>query len=243
MHYYKRNIGDYHKKAGRLSMLEHGSYTLLIDACYDRERFPTMEEAIEWTWARSDEEIAAVRFVLSKFFTLTDGIYLQARIAEEIENYRANSLKNKEIALAREEARRAKRERNEHEACTNLHLTINQEPLTKNQEQEDQNTCDQQAESRAAAIPYAEIFDAYAAQLPELPQLRLKDDARKKAIKSLWHKSEKFQTPDFWSRYYGFVRESQFLMGMNGIGFDWLMKPANFKKVLEGNYHGGREDA
>ena len=37
MHYYKRNIGDYHKKAGRLSMIEHGAYTLLIDACYDRE--------------------------------------------------------------------------------------------------------------------------------------------------------------------------------------------------------------
>jgi len=29
MHYFKRNIGDYHKKAGRLSMLEHGAYTLL----------------------------------------------------------------------------------------------------------------------------------------------------------------------------------------------------------------------
>ena len=42
MHYYKRNLGDYAKKAGRLSMLEHGSYTLLIDACYDRERFPTI---------------------------------------------------------------------------------------------------------------------------------------------------------------------------------------------------------
>ena len=46
MHYYKRNLGDYAKKAGRLSMLQHGSYTLLIDACYDREQFPTLEEAI-----------------------------------------------------------------------------------------------------------------------------------------------------------------------------------------------------
>jgi len=51
MHYFKRNIGDYHKKAGRLSMLEHGAYTLLMDACYDRERFPTMDEAIDWCWA------------------------------------------------------------------------------------------------------------------------------------------------------------------------------------------------
>ena len=78
MHYFKRNIGDYHKKAGRLSMLEHGAYTLLIDSCYDRERFPTMDEAIDWCWARTDEEIAAVRFVLGKFFELVEGRYVQA---------------------------------------------------------------------------------------------------------------------------------------------------------------------
>lgn len=32
MHHYRRNIGDYHKKAGRLSILQHGVYNLL-DAC------------------------------------------------------------------------------------------------------------------------------------------------------------------------------------------------------------------
>ncbi len=84
MHYYKRNIGDYHKKAGRLSMLEHGAYTLLLDACYDRERFPTLDEALDWAWARTDEEEAAVKFVLKKFFTEIDGVYVQKRTNEEI---------------------------------------------------------------------------------------------------------------------------------------------------------------
>lgn len=76
MHYFKRNIGEYNKKAGKLSMLEHGAYTLLIDACYDRERFPSLDDAIDWCWARTDEEIAAVHFVLKKFFTLIDGLYV-----------------------------------------------------------------------------------------------------------------------------------------------------------------------
>lgn len=133
MHYYKRNIGDYHKKAGRLSMLEHGAYTLLIDSCYDRERFPSETDAIDWCWARSDEEIAAVRFVLSRFFTLVDGLYVQDRISEEIAGYKDRALKNKEIAENRERERREKRERIEHDSCTDRHLTINQEPLTKNQ--------------------------------------------------------------------------------------------------------------
>jgi len=134
MHYFKRNIGDYHKKAGRLSMIEHGAYTLLLDSCYDRERFPTIDDAIEWTWARSDEEIAAVRFVLSKFFVLTDGLYVQNRISEEIEQYHLNSATNKRIALEREEARRTKRERTVHEAPPN------QEPRTKNHKPLKENT-------------------------------------------------------------------------------------------------------
>ena len=134
MHYFRRNIGDYHKKAGRLSMLEHGAYTLLIDACYDREQFPTLEQAIDWCWARTDEEKQAVEFVLSKFFTLEDGKYVQNRITEEIGKYHANSKTNQRIAQEREEKRRAEKERSVHEACTNRHLTNNHKPITNNQE-------------------------------------------------------------------------------------------------------------
>lgn len=108
MHYYKRNIGDYAKKAGRLSMLQHGSYTLLIDACYDREQFPTLEEAIEWTWASTTEEIEAVTFVLRKFFTLVDGVYIQNRIQEEINDYHKKAETNQRIAIDRETKRKEK---------------------------------------------------------------------------------------------------------------------------------------
>ena len=106
MHYYKRNIGDYAKKAGRLSMLQHGSYTLLMDACYDREQFPTREEAIDWTWASSAAEIEAVDFVLSKFFDLEDGFYVQTRIRDELAEYRGKAITNKRIADEREAKRK-----------------------------------------------------------------------------------------------------------------------------------------
>lgn len=110
-------------------MLEHGAYTLLLDSCYDRERFPTLDDAIEWTWARSDEEIAAVKFVLSKFFVLEDGVYKQNRIYEEIEKYHSNSETNKRIAIEREEKRRTKRTRTVNEPPPNQEpRTVNQEP-------------------------------------------------------------------------------------------------------------------
>ena len=144
MHYYKRNIGDYAKKAGRLSMLEHGAYTLLMDAIYDRESFPTLEEALDWVWARDDAEIAAVKFVLSKFFELQDdGRYVQNRIQDELNSYKAKAETNARIAKDREAKRRSKHEasRNVHETCEETHeappnhkpLTNNQEPITSNQ--------------------------------------------------------------------------------------------------------------
>ena len=34
MIFYKRYLGDYQRDTGHLSMLEHGAYTLLLDAFY-----------------------------------------------------------------------------------------------------------------------------------------------------------------------------------------------------------------
>lgn len=130
MHYYKRNLGDYAKKAGRLTMLQHGAYTLLIDSCYDRELFPTLEQALEWTWASTEAEVEAVKFVLSRFFVLDkEGCYVQDRILEELLHYHKNADTNKRIADEREAKRREKR--------TNRVQSVdeappNQEPLTIN---------------------------------------------------------------------------------------------------------------
>ena len=136
MHYYKRNIGDYAKKAGRLTMLQHGAYTLLIDACYDREVFPTLEQALEWTWASSEAEAEAVKFVLSRFFSLDkEGQYIQHRVLEELLIYHTNADTNKRIAIEREAKRREKNTNRVHivDEPTPNHkpLTINQEPVVK----------------------------------------------------------------------------------------------------------------
>lgn len=152
MHYYKRNLGDYAKKAGRLSMLQHGAYNLLIDACYDREQFPTRDEAIDWAWASSPDEIAAVEFVLSRFFDLQDdGRYVQKRIEEELAAY--SELKDKQAKNGKKGGRPRKptgldkkptgfseKPNPNPDKATGAEkkpkksLTTNQEPLTNNQE-------------------------------------------------------------------------------------------------------------
>lgn len=171
MHYYKRNIGDYAKKAGRLSMLEHGAYTLLIDACYDREQFPTLEEALDWAWARTEAEESAVKFVLSKFFMLENGVYVQKRIKDELDEYKAKADTNARIAKEREEKRKKNKQslpqendspRTVNEPCEKSHesppnhkpITNNQEPLLNN----NNNACEEKSESHLFVVPSRRMF-------------------------------------------------------------------------------------
>lgn len=191
MHYYKRNLGDYAKKAGRLSMLQHGAFTLLIDACYDREQFPTLEEAIDWSWASSSAEIEAVEFVLRKFFVLEDGRYVQKRIQEEIDEYHKKAETNARIAAEREASRKEKRtsgERVVHEPCANVNeAPPNQEPRTKNQEPQEEKPKARSADAAPFVLPEFIPADAWRAYVEMRTKLRkpMTPHARDLVIKSL----------------------------------------------------------
>ena len=256
MHYYKRNIGDYAKKAGRLSMLQHGAYTLLIDACYDREQFPTLEDAIDWTWASSTAEVEAVEFVLRKFFTLVDGRYVQQRIADELASYHATSETNKRIAQEREAKRHeasTKRERSMNEAPPNHKpLTINQEPLDTS------TTVDVAANPSCAAnesaidnCPHQQIIALYHQHLPTAIRVREWTPARAQSLRSRWREKPQRQNLEWWGRLFEYISESDFLMGRKSsqgrkpfeIDLEWICQSKNFVKIIEGKFHEMKEVA
>jgi uncharacterized protein YdaU (DUF1376 family) len=250
MHYYKKNIGDYAKKTGRLTMLQHGSYTLLLDACYDRETFPTLEEALEWTWASSTEEIEAVTFVLKKFFVLQDGVFVQNRIQEELENYHSNSETNKRIALEREAKRRenrTKREQPVHEPPPN------QEPLTINHKP-NIDIC-----PPSGGLPncdHEKVIALYHQNLPTLRRVEVWNETRKGYLRQRWRevaeelaKEKQVQVSDiltWFTDFFVHIGTSKFLTGRvnskDGRPFiadlEWILKPSNFAKIIEGKYHG-----
>ena len=170
-------------------MLQHGAYTLLIDACYDRERFPTMAEAIDWAWASLDEEINAVEFVLGKFFTLgDDGRYQQERIGEELDKYHANAKTNKRIAQEREAKRKEKSTKRvrsvndspqkdnesppkDNESPPNQEpLTKNQEPKTKNQEPKTINQTPEDQETLPDKSDAMTVFDYWLSVMDRGPR-------------------------------------------------------------------------
>lgn len=84
MNYWERHIGDYARDTAHLSLLEHGVYTILLDRYYATEQGIPADQAHRLARARADEERAAVDAVLSEFFQLVDGRWVNRRVEEEI---------------------------------------------------------------------------------------------------------------------------------------------------------------
>lgn len=99
------------------------------------------------------------------------------------------------------------------------------------------------AKSRPSC-PHQRIVDLYHEVLPELRQVRQWNDTRRRLLARRWSESPERQTLDWWREFFGYVRQSRFLMGQttgrDGRPFDcdleWLIRPSNFAKVIEGKY-------
>ena len=87
MNFYKRYMADYAKKTARLTLAQHGAYTLLLDELYATER-PLPAEYVELfriCRAMSKTEQEAVRQVVEQFFPLgDDGLRHNSRASAEI---------------------------------------------------------------------------------------------------------------------------------------------------------------
>ena len=90
MNFYKRFIGDYQRDTGHLSMIEHGAYALLLDAFYASEKpLPIDGQRLyRLTMAVSDEDRAAVDYVLESFWRETGDGWVNSRALEEIDKAR-----------------------------------------------------------------------------------------------------------------------------------------------------------
>lgn len=94
--------------------------------------------------------------------------------------------------------------------------------------------------------PVEQIVKAYSAILPGLLPVQRITDARKKALSARWREDKERQSLSWWNDYFERVRASDFLMGRcpptQGrstawqADFDWIIRPGNMQKILEGKY-------
>lgn len=98
--------------------------------------------------------------------------------------------------------------------------------------------------------PHLKIIDLYHQILPELRRIRSWNATRQGFLRSRWREvgldGLKMDSLGAWEKFFKYVHQSPFLIGLvdrSGsktfqADLEWLVRPNNFQKVIEGKYHG-----
>ena len=95
--------------------------------------------------------------------------------------------------------------------------------------------------SPSVVCPQIKIRKLYNSILPELPEVKSTNRTVEAMVRKRWREDHKRQSLDWWQNYFTGIRDMDFLMGkVNGkhfnATFEWLVRPTNMSKVLNGNY-------
>ena len=251
MHYYQFNIGDYLSHTKHLDLMEDLAYRRLLDLYYLHERPLNSGIAVVARQIGLKEHEAEVHEVLQEFFKLTEDGWINTRADKEIAHF-----KGKIEQASR--AGKASAERRSNSRSTDVQPTINQEPLTNNQEPIKEYICPPEGEL-LAKIPdcqHSEVISLYHQHLPTLRKVEVWNAARQGYLRQRWRevaeelsKSTEIDSSDvlgWWGEFFQHVGKSKFLTGRvnskDGRAFtadlEWILKPSNFAKIVEGKYHG-----
>lgn len=100
--------------------------------------------------------------------------------------------------------------------------------------------------------PHKRIIEAYETILPELPRVRVWRAQQASDLRARWREklregkfSDEESGVDYFRRFFGYVRRSEFLMGRrsgrDGRTFRnclaWMVKAKNFDGIVDGKYH------
>lgn len=84
-------IGDYMADTAHLSNAEHGSYMLMMaHAWMNGGALPSDDSRLARLARMTMEEWQSSRDVILEFWTLTDGVYVQKRLSDELEKAKNN---------------------------------------------------------------------------------------------------------------------------------------------------------
>jgi uncharacterized protein YdaU (DUF1376 family) len=194
--------------------------------------------------------------VLDEFFVSTENGFINPRADEEINKYRKFSEDGKKGAAKRWH-KDSNGEANSPPNATPI-ATNNQEPITNNQI----NTyiCPPDGEpdpsKKLPDCDHKAVIELYHHNLPTMRRVEVWNETRAGYLRQRWREvaaelaQEKNITASdvlaWWREFFQSVGKSRFLTGRvnskDGRAFvadlEWLLKPSNFAKIVEGKYHG-----
>ncbi len=268
MNFYKRFMSDYARKTARLTLAQHGAYTLLLDEVYTTEHpLPSeMHELYRICRAMTKDEQSAVRVVADLYFPV-DGSGFRNNPRASIElNLAAPAVEAARLNGAK--GGRPKKEPIEFENKNPVGFQDETDSvlpdLTPHSSEEYQVA---KATSPGLGIPdcpHEELIDIFGECLPALAQPRKslwRAGKNAPALRARWRwvLTEKYESGEragqrmaltkddavaWFTRFFDYVGKSDFLTGKTGkftCDLGWLVNQANFEKVLTGKYKNNQE--
>jgi Helix-turn-helix domain len=101
---------------------------------------------------------------------------------------------------------------------------------------------------KSPACPHEAIVNLYHEILPSCVAVREWGPTRQRYLRKRWREKKERQSIDWWRGFFAYIEKSNFLMGrVNGsnrdpfsLTLEWVVRPTNFIKIVEGFYHRDR---
>lgn len=256
-------MSDYAKKTARLTLAQHGAYTLLLDEVYITEQpLPSdVTELYRICRAMTKDEQSAVRVVADLYFKIdADGLRHNPRASIELH------LAAPAMEAARLNGAKGGRPRKEPIEYSNNNPVGFQDATQTEPRTKAPHSLEEYKEAKASSsgssipdCPHEEIIDLFAKTLPELAQPRKslwRQGKNAPTLKARWRwvlsakhehgkrAGERMASSGddalaWFERFFGYVAKSDFLTGKSGnwaCDLGWLINQSNFEKVLSGIY-------
>ena len=251
MNYYPFHLGDYASHTAHLEPIEDIAYRRMLDLYYRTEKpLPDSVEEIA-RLIRMRDHAATIRDILNEFFKPSPEGYRNPRCDEEISSFAAMVEGGRKGGLKAAEKRRGSQGSTPHIApLAKGYYQPEPEPEPNNLETTSL-VASAAPTPRIPVCPVDEIVNAFHEKLPMLPRITVLSQSRKVALRARWREvitTDKMTAQEgleFFVWFFERVACSPFLTGRTQsrdgrswrADFDWLMKPTNFAKTVEGNYH------
>jgi len=255
MHYYQFNIGDYASHTRHLDLDEDLAYRRLLDMYYLHERPLNVDSAVVAKQIGMREKVQVVQDVLNEFFQLGEEGWVNDRADKEIKHFHSKIQQASRAGKASAERRSSAR-------STDVQPTNKQETINKNQFTVSKDTVrpptgepEEKPKVKLPGCDHKGILALYHETLPNLPAVEIWNDTRAGYLRQRWREVALDLSKDgavthadmlaWWKQYFELIKGSKFLTGKKQqkdkppflADLEWVIKPTNFTKIIEGKYH------
>jgi uncharacterized protein YdaU (DUF1376 family) len=253
MHYYNFHIGDYKSHTSHLSVIEDIAYRRLLDFYYLHEKPIKQHDIARQIGMREHEQ--DVLTILDEFFLSSPQGFVHPRADKEIARFKEFAEAGKRGAAKRWGANgEANSPPNPTPIATNNH-----KPITNNHKPDISISPPSGEPEIGNGLPkcnHQGVIDLYHKHLPTLRRIEVWNETRKGYLRQRWRevgdelsKTKEIGAPDilgWFAEFFDHIGTSRFLTGKvnskDGRAFvadlEWILKPSNFAKIVEGKYHG-----